>query len=268
MEYTSYQDLIRSGAEQRSGDWSDLRKTRFTASKFELLLKEPKDKKLALQYEGFGATAVSYVREKAMEVYSGVSRDPDLGNLYVIRRGRVLEAQAIRFYMLREGDDTVEPTTFYLHGPAAGGSPDFKSRGVYFPKYDTRLPAIAEVKCPGRAAHDNFLWDVKDFEDLKKFNKQYYLQLNCNMYFTGVHAGVFLSFDPTFFPADVYSEIDYENFMAETAMEHASAKDKTLALRVITGEMSPEIPELVETTLERAVRLRDRFVNELIERFG
>ena len=255
---SSYEALILSASEQRSEGWNTLRLRRFTSSKFELLLKAPKDKKEAAQNEGFGATAVSYIMEKAMEVYSGVCRDADIGDMYYIRKGRVLEAQGIRFYSLRENDYTVETTGFYVFGENAGGSPDFKSRKV----------GIGELKCPSKTVHDKYVMKINSFDDLKKVEPQYYWQLQVNMFVTGVPFGVFLSFDPTHFPEDVYREIDYESFAAEAAIEYGTESQKKLALHVVTGEMSPEVPEVFESTIERAVRLRDRFVNQLIEKKG
>lgn len=252
-----FRDLIKADSDQRSQDWHSIRMKRFTSSKFEFLVKSPRDKKEAEQNEGFGATAVSYIMEKALEAYSGVSRDPDIGDLYSIRRGRILEDQGIQFYKLRENDDTLEKVGFFTYGKDAGGSPDFKSRKV----------GIGEEKCPSRSAHDKYLLKVHSFEDLKKIEPQYWWQLQCNMHFTGVPFGAFLSFDPTYF-TEVWSEIDWESFSAEEAFENSTPKQRSLALHIVLGELDPEVPAIIDSTLVRAVRLRDRFVNQLIERHG
>ena len=252
-----FASLIKSDSEQRSQDWHELRRGRFTSSKFEFLVKAPRDKKEAEQNEGFGATGASYIMEKALEVYSGVSRDPDIGDLYAIKRGRILESQGIQFYKLRENDDTVESTGFYIYGKDAGGSPDFKSRKV----------GIAELKCPTRAKHDSYLMKVQKFSDLKKVEPMYWWQLQCNMHYTGVPFGAFLSFDPTYF-TEVWKEIDWESFSAEEAFENSTPKQRSLALHLVLGELDPEVPEIIDGTLVRAVKLRDRFVNQLIEKHG
>lgn len=252
-----YSDLIKSASEQRSQDWHQVREGRFTSSKFGLLMTPARDKKEAERNEGFGASAVSYIMEKAMEVYSGVSRDPDIGDLYSIRRGRILEAQGVKFYQLRENDDTVELTGFYTYGKDAGGSPDFKSRKV----------GIAEVKCPKRNVHDKYVMNIRTFDDLKDVEPKYWWQLQKNMHVTGVPFGAFLSFDPTHLKSS-WSEIDWEGFNAEQAFEVATPREKALALHLVLGEMDPSVPEIIDSTLIRAVRLRDRFVNQLMEAKG
>ena len=114
---------------QRSDDWFEMRKGRFTASNIHKLL----------GVRGLGQTGESYIFEKAVEEVFGLDEN-DSFTSYDMQRGVELEPLAFRkFKELKELDFIdVEETTFFPYGKHAGASPD----GLVSDN------SILEIKCP------------------------------------------------------------------------------------------------------------------------
>lgn len=258
MSYVDYKDLIAAAAGQRTDEWKKARNGRATSSEISVLFPQRSpEKKFAAKHEGFGQGAVTYIKHKAMELYVGEDISEEL-DTYAVRWGRILEPAALKFYQLMTGDDTIETRGFLPHGQYAGGSVDLLSRMV----------GVGEIKCPlNQVNHYDALVDVRDFDDLKKFNYKYWWQVQSLMYFTGVHSGVWISFDPRQLKAS-WTPNDPEGFSPEHAFENATEKEKKMAIHIVEGDFNPGVGEAIEEMLPRFAKLRDRFYQQLIAKFG
>lgn len=90
-------DIINSAADQRTGGWQQIRAGRFTASTISTLFTPGKDKDQMAQNEGFGATAVGLIKQKAMEIFLGRSIEDGV-DTYDMRFGRYMERPARDYY--------------------------------------------------------------------------------------------------------------------------------------------------------------------------
>jgi hypothetical protein len=253
----TFDELILSDADQKSQDWHEIRRGRFTSSEFHKLLTKPQSKAYGDANEGFGKTAVEYIGTKAMEIVTGEVLGDDKDSLFAIEWGNTFEPSARKFYELMHGD-TVETCGFYPFGKNAGGSLDGKSRKV----------GVVEIKCPSsRAVHSKYLRMIKTLDDLRDVNDAYWTQIQCNMFFTGIPSAAFISFDPRYCK-QAWTPQDWRGFSPEYAFESATDYEKKLALHVVTGDVDKAFTSVIEETISRAVRMRDRMVEELQTRFG
>ena len=171
-----FEKIILEGSSQRSDNWHEIRRGRFTSSETHKLFTPSRSKEFAAEHEGFGATAVTYIETKAMEIVTGEDLSSDIDSLYSVKWGNTFERAAREFYELMY-NDKVEICGFYPHGDNAGGSVDFKSR----------LVGVGEIKCPSsRSVHASYLLNIPSFEYLRQVNESYYTQLQCNMHFPGL----------------------------------------------------------------------------------
>jgi len=252
-----FEQIIKEGSAQRTDNWHEMRRGRFTSSEFQKLLTKPQSKEYGAAHEGFGKTAVSYIESKAMEIYTGQDLSADIGDMWAVKWGRIFEPSAVKLYEMIHGD-TVEETGFYPYGDNAGGSPDFKSRKV----------GIGEIKCPqSRSIHSDYLLNIPSMEYLRDVNPTYWTQLQCNMHFTGIDVGCFISFDPRYF-TQAMTGVDPEGFSPQYAFESSTDMEKKLGLHVVIGEKDPEFGRQIDDVLSRAVAMRDRILKQITERFG
>lgn len=247
-------DIFLSAEDQRTVGWAQLRAGRFTASTISTLFTEGRDKGLALQNEGFGATAVALVKQKAMELFLGHAIEDGVDS-YDMRFGRYMERPARDFFEDLTGAKTID-CTFVPYGDSAGGSPDFVTDGA----------VLGEIKVPKPSTHADYLLDIVTLDDLKRVKKEYWHQIQANMVFTGLSEAVFISFDPRMIP-DAWTEIDPESFSGKAAFLCASAMQKKTAMLCVYGTLDPAYKDALDETLERAVKLRTRFLEQIQERF-
>ena len=115
--------------EQRSNDWFEMRRGRFTASRISELL----------GIKGFGLTGENYIFEKACEIAFGLDNDNDFLT-FDMTRGIELEPLAFRKFKELKSFDFLEvkESFFFPFGESAGASPD----GL------VGNEAILEIKCP------------------------------------------------------------------------------------------------------------------------
>lgn len=250
-----FEEIIQSGSDQRSKDWHQIRAGRFTASEIHKLFTSAKDKKEAENNLGFGATAVTYIKEKAMETYLGQSLDSGAKS-YDMRFGEAMEEPAKNFYELKTGDIPM-PATFIPYGKAAGGSPDFISE-----KY-----GIGEIKVPAPATHATYLFEISSMDDLRRVKKEYWYQIMTNAVISGLDHGVFISFDPRQIP-QAWMEIDFESFSGYAAYEMATEKQRRTAMLIVDGPVSADFKNELDEIIDRATRLRDTFVQQIQNRLG
>lgn len=144
---------------QRSSDWFDARKGRFTASDIHKLL----------GVRGLGQTGESYIFEKAVEEVFGLDEE-DTFVSNDMQRGITLEPLAFRkFKELKEFDFLdVQETTFFSFGSHAGASPD----GL------VGNDAILEIKCPRPNKFFNLVAKGIDAID-KEYIAQMQMQMLC-----------------------------------------------------------------------------------------
>lgn len=115
--------------EQRSKEWFEVRKGRFTASKISELL----------GVKGLGLTGENYAFEKASELVFGLDEEDNFSS-FDMQRGVTLEPFAFRkFKELKQFEFLeVKESYFFPFGSDAGASPD----GL------VGNDAILEIKCP------------------------------------------------------------------------------------------------------------------------
>lgn len=252
---STFDQIILEGSAQRSDNWHEMRRGRFTSSEMHKLFTSSRSKEFAAAHEGFGQTAVTYIEQKAMEIFTGENLSSDIDNLYAVKWGNTFERSAREFYELMY-DDKVEECGFYPHGDNAGGSVDFKSRKV----------GVGEIKCPSsRSIHASYLMNIPAFDFLRQVKEEYWCQLQCNMHFTGLPQCAFISFDPRYF-TQAWMNIEPDDFSPQYAFETATDKQKKLGFLMVEGEYDKTFGERLEEVLERAVRVRDKLVEQISER--
>jgi exodeoxyribonuclease (lambda-induced) len=163
-------------------NWQEQRLGKFTASEISKLFVRSKTDKNSL-----GQSAMTYVYTKVAEILTG-EQTPEV-NSNSIEYGRATEFEAFEWYKMTQPDaqyfGIAEPK-FFEYGKFAGGSPDgfFGENG------------LLELKCPYNSAiHIQHLL-ISDNEDLKKFNIDYYAQVQANMIFCKKSIAHFVSYDP------------------------------------------------------------------------
>lgn len=144
---------------QRSNDWFDARKGRFTASEIHKLL----------GVRGLGQTGESYIFEKAVEDVFGLDEENNFTSIDM-QRGVTLEPLAFRkFKEIKEFEFLdVQETTFFPYGLDAGASPD----GLVGDN------AILEIKCPRSTKFFNLVAKGYDAID-KEYIAQMQMQIMC-----------------------------------------------------------------------------------------
>lgn len=144
---------------QRSDEWFDARKGRFTASNIHKLL----------GVRGLGQTGESYIFEKATEEIYGLDEEDNFTS-FDMQRGITLEPLAFRkFKEIKEFEFLeVKETTFFPYGLDAGASPD----GLVGEN------AILEIKCPRPTKFFSLVAKGYDAID-KEYIAQMQMQMMC-----------------------------------------------------------------------------------------
>jgi putative phage-type endonuclease len=144
---------------QRSDDWFEARRGRFTASEIHKLL----------GVRGLGQTGESYIFEKAIEDVFGLDEENNFTS-FDMQRGVTLEPLAFRkFKEIKEFEFLdVQETTFFSYGLDAGASPD----GL------VGNNAILEIKCPRPTKFFNLVAKGYDAID-KEYIAQMQMQIMC-----------------------------------------------------------------------------------------
>jgi len=127
--------------QQRTSEWFEQRRGKFTGSEFHKLLsggrrdmtedelieykkENPKGTRKTIDVE-FGDTALSYIFEKAVEMEFGINEEDNF-DTFDTKRGKELEPYAIEQFRRNKELDfiTVEPCGFFTYGEYGGASPD------------------------------------------------------------------------------------------------------------------------------------------------
>lgn len=168
--------------------WKTIRLSKFTSSQIDKLNTTSKT-----EGEYFGQAAITYIYDKAAEA---ITLEDNEGTSAAIKWGEEHEPDAaIRFE--RFTGKTIEYygkknplfIQHHEHPDDAGGSPDF-----FVPEEE----AVGEIKCPYESKyHVEVLRLVKIGKfDLRKYDKEYYGQLQFNICLTNSKYGYFVSYDP------------------------------------------------------------------------
>lgn len=178
MKRKEYFDIV-----QGTKEWIELRLGVFTSSLIVNLFTEPRSKK-DREAGVLSDSAESYIIDKACELIYRTpkehffSKATDWGNEH--------EDYAAEAYQQVTGN-TLKTIGFVTLGDDTGTSPD---------RY-VNTNALAEIKCPHvRSNHVKNVLNLKTQEDLLKANKQYYFQIQHQLYVTGREYCDFVSFDP------------------------------------------------------------------------
>jgi putative phage-type endonuclease len=170
---------------QRSEEWFNARKGRFTASEIHKLM----------GVKGLGLTGESYCFEKASEIVFGLD-DEDNFISYDMKRGIELEPLAFRkFKELKEQlFIDVKETTLFPYGDNACASPD----GL------VGNDAILEIKCPRSTKFFNLV--AKGFDAI---DKEYYYQMQFQMMCTNSTKAHFFNYQ-IFNGVEMWHEIEVD----------------------------------------------------------
>jgi len=155
---------------QRSDEWFDARKGRFTASEIHKLL----------GVKGLGETGKSYIFEKAVQEVYGLDEE-DTFVSFDMQRGITLEPLAFRkFKELKEFDFIeVQEATFFSYGLDAGASPD----GL------VGSNEILEIKCPRPTKFFNLV-----AKGIEAIDKEYIAQMQMQMLCTNSVKAYFFNY--------------------------------------------------------------------------
>ena len=197
-------------AAQNTIAWDKMRLGRFTGSQVSSLFTEPRSK--ADKDAGkLSQTAQKYVYSKAMEEVTGLSNDDAHGR--AIDWGNEWEEHALvkvaEHIQCPEEQRQLKPS-FKLFNEYSGASPDAI---MFDARYNLQLGV--EVKCPFNSVNHYIHSTVKNGDDLKEVNEDYYWQVQMNMLTFGKTCWLFCSFDPR----------QPDHRMLHVALIHANAED-------------------------------------------
>lgn len=159
----------------------------FTASEIGKLMKSGKSKDAL-----FGETALTYIWEKASEVVTGERKKP--ARSASLDFGIEHEKDAFLTFKDKYGVGTYYGAENFKYFPhpeieLSGGSPDGETPDD-----------VLEIKCPFNSSnHLMTLYNSKKENPhlwLKKYNLDYYCQMQWNMRCMGKESGLFISYDP------------------------------------------------------------------------
>ena len=163
--------------EQRSEEWDEIRRCKFTASNIHKLM----------GVKGLGKTGLTYIDEVVADMLSDESEDERFENK-AMRWGIDWEPVAAAWYS-KAFNKELEERGFVLYSKDAGGSPDRlivgEKKGI-------------EIKCPfNRANHLKHL-KLSKAAELKAECPEYYWQIMFNILCLDYESWDFVSFDPRY----------------------------------------------------------------------
>jgi hypothetical protein len=173
------ENLDKSFHSQGSPEWYAERLGKFTSSKVAALLVTSKK-----AGQVFGDGAWTYIYEKMAEMSTGLVAETFGGN-DATDWGIAHEPDAIEMYQ-HVKKQAVDACGFQTYSDAYGGSPD----GMVL------LDGILEVKCPYNSTNHLRNLDLESADDFKDEYKNYYTQIQGNLFATKRVWCDFISFDP------------------------------------------------------------------------
>ena len=173
--------------EQGGEEWKKLRLGKFTSSEIYNLMTEPRAKKDKEAGE-MSQTAKTYIKEKTTELIYG-----EVPEIYgaALDWGNEFEDEARQmFAQIHELE--IQNGGFYDCPELwTGASPDGEGIDADGQKF------LIEIKCPyNRKNHIENVLNLEFGKDLLKHNKQYYYQVQHQLFITGAKYCFFVSYDP------------------------------------------------------------------------
>lgn len=167
--------------EQKSEEWLQLRKGKFTGSEIWKLLVEPRNKT-----ELFSDTTKSYIFEKIAEEVS--TESPERFVTTAMQWGNDFESLAKKWYSKLSGNIITEIPFIHhpIHSANVGGSPD---------GYIESNNSIIEIKCPYNPSN-HIKHILCNAENMKSELKEYYWQMQFYIECMKAEYCDFISFDP------------------------------------------------------------------------
>ena len=167
---------IHHPVQQRSKEWFKLRLGRITSSSVY---------KLCTNRKEFSTSGVQYLLQLKDEIKTGSPTIRDFGPYAeeAMAFGNQFEDLAMQ-YLALEYDD-IQEGDFVTYGEYTGSSPD-----GYVGDY------VIEIKCPYNAENHIKNFDIKDNASFKKLRRNYYWQMQHQLWVTDKPKGLFVSFDP------------------------------------------------------------------------
>jgi hypothetical protein len=160
-----------------SREWYMSRLSKFSSSELHKLISEGKKKE-----QVFSDTGLSYIYEKVSETIS--SELPDQVTSASLEWGIMNETAAVLEFE-RVFKETVQTGTYYDLEDLFCGTPDGET-----------ITHILEVKCPYNGGNHIANTLIRDNASLKLIRKEYYWQVQANMWLSGKSKAYFISFDP------------------------------------------------------------------------
>ena len=206
--------------------WLKSRSKKITGSNFGKLIKLPRSKEAKEKGE-LGETAKTYIKDVVSEILGAPKRDL---NLYQFEWGKKYEPIAIDYFEEKEKVEVTfrddEQKCFNLN-KYIGATPD----GLVKQDYGI------EVKCPENAANHLSHILIKDQEELKKQQPDYYWQCVGGMLVTGLKKWKFIS---------------YYHFF-----------DEKFKMKIIDIELIPEELQFLTEQLQKGKKYLDQVLNQI-----
>lgn len=173
--------MIRLELEHNSPEWLEARLGKFTSSKAELAVKDPRSG------TGLAVATNTYLLQVVSECLTGQPVKDDVSTAST-KWGHDLEPIAFEALQVRLETPLIR-NVCYEDELGFFGSPDGEDEARSF---------IFDIKCPYNSTNHVKHLLYKDAAALKKENPEYYWQLQMNMMLAEVHSSFFVSFDPRF----------------------------------------------------------------------
>jgi len=223
-------DRTYNYGEQQTEDWHALKLGLFSSSDIYKLFTEPKSKK-AKEAGEWSATAWKYIKEKATEIIYQQRKENLTGaEIKALDWGNENEPLASKHFNSSNLIFTDKrKLSFVQFGEYTGTSPD-DTIGLIIP---------SEYKCPLNMTIHMDHCDIKTGEDLKKYDKQKFLQLHHQIYCLGGEYGYWSSFD--------------RRLLLNEETEH-------IAIHTIKVNRDKELCEEFDRRIQKAGEARDEYV--------
>lgn len=197
--------------EQRTEEWFDSRRGKFTASEIYKLCK-PK---------GLGDGGMTYIRAKVAEHFGSFKKEAKSSSL----QWGVDNEPIAKEYFQENYFESIEEVGFIELNDNCGASPD----GIL----DSKEIGI-EIKCPESPENHIKHCLFESQEDLKKQCEEYYWQIQMCMLVTGFKQWKFISFDPRclgdekMFVLDVYADEKDQQLLNDRIVEAVTIKKQMI----------------------------------------
>jgi len=172
--------------------WFLQRWSRFTASEnYKLLIGGGNG-------DTFGPGAMTYIKQKVLEMCTHMQERPELDNVQSLLHGKMYEFPAYKALVAATGYNNLvylgeDNPLFLEYEPLAkdsGGSPDVISM-----RSDSTVDIVAEIKCPKNPMYHFERLKWKSQWDVKEGYASCYCQIQNLMMITNARLGLFTSFD-------------------------------------------------------------------------